>query len=426
MAPAHSAAVTHREGDKPMSSASGLIAKTARYGVILVRRDIDRFNHNDLFVDELAPAFAAAGQPTRVADYRADPAEVFAALKDPDCRFFLCFNGFGAELRCPTGIPGRLDPAFEYFPKPLFDFMHDCPAHESMAHQISANYGRRHLMMTDYGYAGLAQSLGMPYVRFVPSITFPTAFHATPQPLANREIPVLLPIGLPPPEFSRQRHLVGGSIKSRVYREIFETVSEAAVADLRRNPLNDLRTAGRELGIIFDFRRADDRFLLTTILDYVKSVRRRNLLDAISALPVTVIADRQIDELPVPSRLRFQEARSATALLKTMAQSRCVLCPTPHMTGFHERALGAFTAGSVVLSSPNAVLEACMVHGRDMAFYQTAAHAADSIAELLRQPDRAQAIADSGRKRAEEMFAPARFVDSVLSLLAIYESTAPN
>jgi hypothetical protein len=418
--------VTLSDGNNPMSSASGPTADSARYGVILVRRDIDRFNHNDLFVEELAPAFAAAGQPTRAVDYRADPAKLFAALKDPNCRFFLCFNGFGAELRCPTGVPGRLDPAFEYFPKPLFDFMHDCPAHESMAHQLSSTYGRRHLMMTDYFYACMAQSLGMPSVHFVPSITFPTAFQAEPLRLADRDIQVLLPIGLAPPELARQRHLEGGGVKNRVYREIFETVSEAAVADLRRNPLSDLLAAGRELGIMLDFRHADDRFLLTTTVDYVKFSRRRNLLNALSALPVTVIADRQIEDLPADTCLRFQKALSAKALLKTMGRARCVLSPAPHMTGFHERALGAFTAGSVVLSSPNTALEACMVQGRDMAFYQTAAHAADNIAELLRDPDRAQSIADSGRKRAGEMFAPARFVETVLSLLDIYERRTPQ
>ena len=397
----------------------------ANYGVILTRQEIDRFSHNALFAHELATAFAAAGQPTRPIDYRAQPAETFAAMRDPACRFFVCFNGFGAELLCATGTPGHLLSAFEAFGRPVFDLMHDCPAHETMAHQVSATFAQRHLLATDYGYAAMARELGFQNVRFVPSIVFPAAFGAEPKPLPDRTIDVLLPIGLAPPETASRRHIERGGVKSRVYRDIFDAVTEAAVADLQLDPIVELAAAAHHVGIRLDFRRVDDRFLLSTVHDFVKFERRRRLLHAVAGLPVTVIGDRSLTDLPAGSRLRFGRSRcSATELLVAMGDARCVICPNPHMTGFHERPLSAFTAGAAVISSPNAVLETNFVHRRDILFYRTEAEAAALIAAVLDQPERLPDIAASGRTKALSDYSPRRLADTVLSILDLREAGA--
>jgi glycosyl transferase family 1 len=394
------------------------------YGVILTRKDVDRFAHNDLFARELASAFAAAGQQMRAMDYRAEPAAIFAALHDPACRFFVCFNGFGAELLCSSGTAGQMVSVFEAFGRPVFDLMHDCPAHETMAHQVSAMSAERHLLATDYSYAAIGRELGFPNVRFVHSIGFPATFGGEPGPLGGRTIEVLLPIGLASPEFASRRHAECGTLKSRVYRDIFHVVTETAVADLRLDPIAELGAASHHLGIRLDFRRVDDRFLLSTIVDFVKFERRRRLLHAVAGLPITVIADRSWADLTDRSRVRFRPSCSAIELLATMGDARCVVCPNPHMTGFHERPLSAFTAGAAVISSPNAVLETNFIHRRDILFYRTEAEAAALVEAVLAEPERVEAIAASGRAKALRDYSPGRLTDIVLSLLAIRESGA--
>jgi len=393
----------------------------ARYGVILNRRDIDRFCHTDLFAVELLAGFAAAGQPMRQFDYQADPERVLAALQDPQCRFFLCFNGFGAELLSSPSNPGHLVSAFEAFRRPIVDFMHDCPGHETMEHQVHATHTQRHLLITDYGYAAIACRLGLPNVRFVPSITFPTAFGGAPKASKDRDIEVLLPIGVSPPELSALRHRKDGDLKSRVYRDIFHAVTDAAVADLRVDPVTELDSASRCLDIALDFRRPDDRFLLSTILDFVKFERRRRLLRSVCRLPIMVIGDRDLADLPADSRFKFMPSRSATDLLLTMGNARCVLCPNPHMTGYHERPLSAFTAGAAVISSPNAVLETNFVHRRHILFYRNNEEAAELVSSMLRQPKQIEDIAVCGREQAFYYYKPARLIEIVLSLLTLRE-----
>ena len=115
----------------------------------------------------------------------------------------------------------------------------------------------------------------------------------------------------------------------------------------------ELQTACREAGVSLDLSSADGRFLLTTVVNFVKFARRRRLLRAIAHLSVTVMADRALDEilagLPAAVRLAPFGHRSAEA----HAGCEMHFCPTPHMTGFHERVLGALTAGAAVLATPN-------------------------------------------------------------------------
>lgn len=403
---------------KRIQSVNSSAWDSTKYAVVLVRNDVDRFQHNNLFAQELAAAFSIAGVMLRPIDYIAEPRKVFAAMHDSACRFFLCFNGFGSELQVPTLSPSQLIPAYSAFNKPLFDLMHDCPAHETMVHQLRSTYPQRTLLMTDYGYASLATGLGFPNVLYVPSITFPNAITAK-RPIKDRSIDVLLPISLVSPHVIEDRHLAAGGYKSTLYRSVFYEISAKTSADWRLDPLSELVNACREIGIMLDWTNADDRFLLTTLMDHTKSVRRRHLLKAVAHLPVTIMTDRKIDVVPGNSRVEFVEARSASGLLSLMAESRCVLCPTPHLTGFHERALGAFTAGAAVVSSPNRVLEADFVHRRDLMFFRDETDVAGLIETLLEDTEQLQYIAQNGHARASRLFPPARLVETILSLLGM-------
>jgi hypothetical protein len=67
-----------------MSSSGG---ETSDYAVVLVRGNIDRFEHHALFARELAHAFADSDITLIPIDYIAEPRKVFDALKNANCRF---------------------------------------------------------------------------------------------------------------------------------------------------------------------------------------------------------------------------------------------------------------------------------------------------------------------------------------------------
>jgi hypothetical protein len=389
-----------------------------RYGVILTRRDIDRFEHNALFAHELTLAFRSHGMKVRTLEYCGQPREVFAALRDPACAFALCFNGFGSELTISArDEPSSLSSAYTAFGKPLLDFMHDCPAHDAMRHQVEADFSHRLMLLTDYGYAQLAKGMGFRNVSFVPSITFPATIGPDIRPIRERSIRILLPVGLASPDQVAERLLATGAYKNRLYKALFEAVTSACVCDWRRDPVTGTVTACRECGIDLDFRTADGRFLLTAVLDYTKFARRRKLLRAIAHLPVTVISDRSLDDFAPASHVRLAPQRSASELLRVMADSQCVICPTPHMTGFHERALGAFTAGAAVFSPLNDVLESNFVSGQEFLFFHGEAELAAILEDMVEWPGDLASIAAAGRARAMGMFHPKRVAALFLSLL---------
>jgi glycosyltransferase involved in cell wall biosynthesis len=301
----------------------------------------------------------------------------------------------------------------------LLDLMHDCPAHDAMQHQVESKFTQRILLMTDHGYANLARSMGFPDVSFVPSITFPATIGPEVKPIQDRSIPILLPVGLLPPNLVAERFAESKNYKNRIYSALFDVVTEAAVADWRIDPLAELLKAAQESGCGLDFGTADARFLLTAVVDYVKFARRRRLVRALAHLPVTVMSDRSPDEEILGGNIRFSPPRSATELLQLMADSQCVICPTPHMTGFHERVLGAFTAGAIVASSPNEIVETSFVAGGEFIFFRNETELAAALETVLRAPGHLQSIASAGRARAMSMFHPERFAAILLSLLAI-------
>jgi hypothetical protein len=287
-----------------------------------------------------------------------------------------------------------------------------------MRHQVEANFPERFLLMTDHGYANLAQSMGFPSVSFVPSITFPATIGPDVKSIGDRSIPILLPASLPAPRLVLERFVDGREYKNRLYSTLFDAVTESAVVDWRIDPLAELLKASRDCDTNLDLRTADGRFLLTAVVDYVKFARRQRMLRAVAHLPVTVVSDRPLDEDIVGNKIRIEPSRSATELLHLMGDSQLVVCPTPHMTGFHERALGAFTAGAVVVSTPNEIIETNFVEGTEFLFVRNEANLANVLEIALRKPDEMESIARTGRQRALQMFHPGRLAAIFISLLS--------
>ena len=380
------------------------------YGVILVRSDIDRFAHHTLFANELLPAFAARNVEVRILDYISESKKVFGSLQDPDCKFFLTFNGFGTELRMPTLKIGSLDSAFDVFGKPVFDLMHDCPAHETMAHQLNSTFPQRRLLATDYTYASMAQQMGIRDVTLVPSITFPAALEGADTP-PERDIELLLAIGTSPPQIFANRISTATS-KGRLFKSVFDEVTALCANAWNVDPSQALIAALQSLGIPFQVAVPEHRFLLTVVLDYVKFVRRQELVRALSDLPVTLVPDRDGD---YPKGFKVEKPRNAIELIAMMRRSRVVVCPTTHFTGHHERPLSAFTASSAVVSAPNRVLSAAFTDGRDIAFGNDAASIGKLVRQLLDDPDAARRMGERGHERAMQLYHPDRLVSTVLN-----------
>lgn len=375
-----------------------------KHCVILVRRDIDRFAHNDLFAKEIDAALQRKGWHARTLDYIVQSRDTFDALRDRNCRFFIAFNGFGTELLMPTGVPGRLESAFQVFNRPVFDLMHDCPAHETMAHQLRTVAPFRRLLSTDGDYAWLARMLGVRNVVPAATICFP---HSV-EPQLERDIEILFAVGLSSPDLSRDR-LNGLASKSRVYRLLFDEVTAACKSDWSANPITELLQLLQTVGLEWSVQDADFRFLLTAVLDHVKFSRRWTMLEALRDLPVTLVTDRDVSGLH--QSIKVAPARSAAELLAMMARSKVVICPNTHVMGFHERPFMAFSAGAVVVSAPNGPLQANFSHGRDMLFFHDALSLIASVETALASP----LIGDRGRDRAVAWFSPDRLVETILN-----------
>ncbi|MDO9404328.1 MAG: glycosyltransferase [Polaromonas sp.] len=388
------------------------------YGVLLVSAQIDRWQHNQVFANEIAAAFNARGVRMKQVDYLKDVRLLSQCYVDQHCKFFVCFNGFGSELSLASGL--HLVSAFEHYRKPLLDLMHDCPVHETMDHQVDSTSDSRKLFLTDYNYAFLARMLGIRNTRFVPSITFPVALGERPlKRFEDRTIDVLLPIGVSNADEVKGRHSFAGTYKDRVYKQVFESVVDVAVADLRVDPLIETMVALQAIHSSVNFANREITFLISSILDYVKFKRREELIDAVKHLPITLVTDRELSPDLAGTELRVAPNSSFAGLLETMTNSRTVICPLPHHTGFHERAMGAFSAGAYVISAPNEVLETNFGHDREMHVYRNVSELASTLEAVIAGTKDLEPVAQAGRARAEERFSPNNLVGAMLTTLAL-------
>lgn len=403
------------DSDHILDATARRLALKEGYAVIFTNASKDTHNHNATFADEISPGLLSYGVSVRCLDYINDVRQVSEALRDPHCLFFLCFNGFGSELKI-SYAPGNLGSAFEYYQKPLFDLMHDCPIHEAMAHQIGSTGQYRKLLMTDYSYAHLARLLGVKNVHAVSSITFPRTIGQASLPLSARPIDVLLPVGLSSFQRARERYAAPRDYKERIFRQIFEGVTEYAVANLEVDPLIQTLLAFQELQMPVNLQDAHVRFLFTSIVDYVKFARRDHLVRSIQHLPITVVAERDVREVYKDTNFRFLGMKSFPELVRTMGEAKSVICPLPHHTGFHERALSAFSAESVVIAAPNDILETNFVVGRDMISYRSVEQLATLLESVVAGRIELQSIASNGKRKALDRFPPERIADIIVSL----------
>lgn len=236
-----------------------------------------------------------------------------------------------------------------------------------------------------------------------------------PKPLAIRSCEILLPVGLCDPQVVIDRFRSPVSYRDRLFRELFDSVTAIAVDDLTVDPLTQTLIACQDGNIAVDLRNPDFRFLISAVLDYVKFARRDRLVRALSGLPVTIISDLDVSHRFSGSKLTFLQHRSFPELIDAMGDSKIVLCPLPHYTGFHERALAGFTAGAAIFAAPNEVLETNFWQGRDMLTYGNPQHLASLLDSALSGQLDLQAMASNGERTARERFSPDRLATIIVS-----------
>ena len=355
-------------------------------------------------------------------DYVRDVRQLSETIRDENCAFFICFNGLGSELVNAAGTPGKLVSTFELWRKPLFDLTHDCPVQESMEHQLNSVGQFRKALFTGHSYAHLSRMLGSKSVLAVSSITFPQTVTTPLERIADRSIEILLPVGLSDPQAVRNRFRPPVSYRDRLLRELFESVTAVTVDDLATDPLTQMLIACQDANIAVNLRDPDMRFLITAVLDFVKFARRDRLVRAISHLPVTIISDHDVSERFSSTNLKLMKDRPFPDLIDTMGDTKIVLCPLPHHTGFHGRPLAAFTSGAAVFAAPNEVLETNFRQGRDMLTYKTHDHLAKLLASALAGDIDLQLMANNGERVAHELFSPRRLAETIVSQWGAMES----
>ncbi len=394
------------------------------YGTILLSAESDKHDQNQMFANELVAAFEAQGVKIKQIDHVKNIRQLSDSYLDPRCKFFVSFNGHGSELSVVTQKP-HLTSAFEYYRKPLIDLMRDSPVHHEMTHQIHSVSTHRNLMLTDYNHVFIARLLGIKNVRYVPGITFPHATSEIPKKtFSHRSIDILLPLGSTDSESVRQRYAYTFRHKDRIYKEVFESVVSRAVTDLRLNPMIETILALQDIHTAVNFASEDITRLIASTIDFVKRERRRELLNALKHLPVTIVTDQDIGrEFPGSSFTR-RPSCSAKELLQSMADAKTVVCPLPHEAGFRASVMGAFSAGSYVVAAPNEMLETHFAQEREMFIYRDSQELTGVIEAILSGNHNIEAFSAAGCLKAAERFNPANLVSSILTTLSLQSGQA--
>ncbi|KAL0630422.1 hypothetical protein Q9L58_010731 [Maublancomyces gigas] len=175
----------------------------------------------------------------------------------------------------------------------------------------------------------------------------------------------------------------------------------------------------QETGCAWNFASGDVIRLVSSTMDYVKFKRRRDLVGAVRHLPLTVITDQDFKAEFPGTALRFRPSTSFSDLLRTMADAKSVVCPLPHFTGFHERAMGALSAGAYVVAAPNEVLETNFAQERELLIYRNTRELTRALELILSEGERFEEPALAGRQKAMMRFGPDKLVSSILSALSL-------
>jgi Glycosyl transferases group 1 len=370
-----------------------------------------------LFIDDLADAFRSQGWDVQLLDIEND-AQARRPLGDyaDDGPFELVFSfGLFGEVVDEQGRSvGEMVGAphvIQYVDYPL--------SHLTRLEQTSPHAA---LLMIDESHAAALKSLYPPdrfaAVRFSPH----AAIGATVSPgadaddfAARRPIRLLLPAspyGDPP---------VGWRNQPAGVQRVFEQAVEIALAGDRVAPLDALdqaMTASRLDPSDPEF--TGFRKLATYVHEHVRSLRRRQLLEAVIrlGLPVHIAGGGHDPDLARHKTLTLLGAVGIGDILALMAASRVVLNANANfVAGSHERPLSALNAGAVPATDPSAFYAANFEAGAEMAVFRWSRLEQDlaAIGALAEDPEAAFAIASAGQRRVVKGHLWAHRIDGIIA-----------
>ena len=397
---------------------------------MLVSTAADEYGHLDLHFNALRHAFAERGiELTRCEAGRPDSQQLAALARDPDLLFFLCFNGWGANLAW-QGADGARQSFFSHIGKPLLDHFADPPFADEMQHALQFDMPERLVLYTDHSYLAWDSLYGQPrhssyfLPQFVPDVPDAPA-HAQAaafKPHRERSIGVLLPVSLYDPDHY-YRQMLDAMSDRREAQALFDELVGTYLHDLRADPLAWVATLWLKKGRPFDASDPVQQRVMSAAWHYIKNRRRQLVLEALADVPLTIVTKTIPYTAPLHSRTTVLAPRPFADLAALAGDARLCICPTPHVRGFHERVLLALSRGAVALSSPNQVCEEQFRDGEDMLYYQD--HGADLRQKIQACSDDADASDAMGRRGAAALktrFSAEVTVDSMLRIFHNYRA----
>jgi hypothetical protein len=265
----------------------------------------------------------------------------------------------------------------------------------------------------------LQRDLALPGSRAVVPVAGPIDDGAAPAPAGGRDIAILFPgsgyssAGREPPWSTAQPH----------EQKVMNACYDLALYDKGR-PLHDIiRQVLRLYSADAIEWRADWMATMFTMLDnQLRVARRVEVVKALASLPIRVYGHGWDGVCPAASAARFHAPKSFRETQALMARSAIVLNVLPCVAAApHDRMFYSMMAGAVCLTDGNRWIDRHFRAGEELAVYDLPPQdLADGVAELLRDRDRLDTIADAGRRRTAAAHTWSDRVDAILAAVGAH------
>ena len=214
----------------------------------------------------------------------------------------------------------------------------------------------------------------------------------------------------------RARKLVAE--KHPAYIQVYEALYEQGLREFRRPIWEVCAEAHAANGMPFDPRHKRSHWLLYYAYEAIRSQRRATALERLGRHAMHLVLGGDGAMPPQHARSVVQRAISFHEVLRMIDQARAVIVVQPnHSHGITERTLTAMHRRSVVVSTPNAFLDANFAAGEDYLRLDGGWENLDEQIASLDDARRTDAIAEAGWRRVVGRFSPEATASRYLEFL---------